>query len=330
MTPPRITLALLTYRQAATIDDAVRSALAQVSEPIEVLLSDDCSPDGTYAQMQALAAAYRGPHQVLLRRNERNLGIGEHVNQVMRAARGELIVLMAGDDISLPERVARTAQAWDASGGRLDLIACDVIDMSAEGVDLGVIRVDDLAQWPGVDDWARRRPYVVGAGHAVTRRLCERFGPLQPGVVLEDQVNTFRALCSGGAMTLREPLLRYRRGGTSVSLQDFDAAQYVAWTRRQNARHLALHRQWLADAGVAGCAELVDQATRRDHDREVYLDELLAASDFSGRLGAARRARAVAAGWRFRKLLYWQWPGIAARVRAWQAGWKRLRRGDRR
>jgi glycosyltransferase involved in cell wall biosynthesis len=327
---PRITLAVLAYNQSRFIDDAVRSALGQVCEPVEVLLSDDASPDTTFAQMQALAAAYRGPHQVVLRRNPHNLGIGEHYNEVLRAARGELIVMMAGDDLSLPERVALSAKAWDESGGRLDLIACDLVDMSHDGADLGVLEVDDLARWKTLDDWARRRPYIVGAGHAFTRRLFDRFGPLAPGVAYEDQVNLLRALCGGGAVTLHQPLVRYRRGGVSDRMREFSGAQYVAWTRRQSIKHVALHAQWLADARIAGCFDLVDRATRREHDRELFIRDLLAAPDLASRLRVTRGARSVDLGWRVRKLLYWQWPALGARVRRLQAQSKRLRHGEQR
>jgi glycosyltransferase involved in cell wall biosynthesis len=324
---PRITLALLAYRQSAFIDAAVQSALAQVCEPIEILLSDDASPDDTHERMLSLAASYRGPHQVVVRRNPQNLGIGPHFVEVVRAARGDLIVLMAGDDISLSNRAAMTARAWDRSGGTLDLVACDLIDMSNEGVDMGILRVDDLAQWKSVDDWARRRPYVVGAGHAFTRRLFDRFGPLAPGVSYEDQVNVFRALCGGGAVTLREPLLRYRRGGVSDRMRHFSGEIYVQWMRRLNGIHVALHRQWLADARLAGCLELVEQATRHERDRELFIQALLQASDLAGRVRVTRAASAVDLGWRLRKLIYWQWPSLAAAIRRLQAQSKQLRHG---
>ncbi|MDH3461396.1 MAG: glycosyltransferase family 2 protein [Burkholderiaceae bacterium] len=322
---PRITLAVLGYNQSPFIDDAVRSALGQVCEPVEVLLSDDASTDTTYARMQALAAIYCGPHQAVVRRNERNLGIGEHYNAVLRAARGELIVTMAGDDISLPQRVDLTARAWDASAGQLDLIACDLIDMSHDGVDLGLLRVDDLAQWRSLDNWVRRRPYVVGAGHSFSRRLFERFGPLAPEVGYEDQINMLRALCGGGAVTLHTPLVRYRRGGVSGGMRNASGKEYVAWARRRNSTHLAGHEQWLADAKLAGCYELVRAATRSEYERELFVRDLLAATDLSDRFRAVRDARGVNLGWRLRKLLYWRWPGLAARIRYLQARSKHLR-----
>lgn len=329
-TAPRLTLAVLSYRQSAYIEDAVCSALAQTGEPIEILLSDDGSPDDTYARMQALVDAYRGPHQVVLRRNERNLGIGAHVNEVMKLARGELLVLMGGDDISLPERASVTLEAYDATGQRVDLLACDVIDMSADGIDLGLIEVDDLSKWHSIDGWVRQRPYVIGAGHAVSRRLMERFGPLQPGIDTEDQVTTLRALCSAGAVTIRRPLVRYRRGGISAGAKELTVLDFLHQTQRRNRSHLALIRQWRADAGIAGCAEAVEHATRPAFDRETFMSELLSSRDFFSRLQALRRASRLSLGWRIKKLLYFQWPGIGVGVRRLQQRWKRIASKDSR
>lgn len=327
MNPPRITLVVLAYNQSRFIDDAVRSALAQTSEePIEIVLSDDASPDTTFAQMQRLAMAYCGPHQVVVRRNERNLGIGAHFNTVMQAARGRLVVLMAGDDISMPERVSRMAQAWDASNGRLDLIACDLIDMDIDGNNLGRIAPDDLALWRGPHDWARQRPHIVGAGHAITRRQFERFGPLQPGVSLEDQVNTLRAICGGGAVTVREPLVRYRRGGVSTLEQALTAQTFVALIKRQSARQVALYGQWLSDAEQVGCRDVIESVFRREYDRERFIRQLLEAPGLAGRVRATRAADTVALGWRVRKLIYWQWPALAAFIRRRQAHSKARRR----
>ena len=58
-------------------------------------------------------------------------------------------------------------------------------------------------------------PLVVGAAQAWTRRLFDLLRPVPEGVVAEDLVMVFRAIVSGGAATLPEPLVRYRRGGPS-------------------------------------------------------------------------------------------------------------------
>lgn len=317
---PSITLAMLAYNQSAVIDAAIASALAQTGEPIEILLSDDASPDDTFDRMQAQAAAYRGPHQVIARCNPVNLGLGDHVNAVMQAARGELVLLMAGDDLCLPERAQRVREAWEASGRKVDLIASHVIDMSLEGEDLGVLRVDDLAQWRGVDDWARRRPHVIGAAHAVTRRLFERFGPMATDCLLEDQVNTLRAVCAGGACTVDAPLLRYRRGGVSSRQVDADGAALRSRLKRLAERHLALHRQWQRDATQAGCLDTVLAATDRVAQREAFLAALLADPKRTPSLALLwdRRFR-VRTGWRLAKWLRVTFADLAVRVDAFKA-----------
>jgi len=212
--PHRITLLVLAYQQAPYIGDAVRSALAQACEPIEIILSDDASGDDTFAQMQALAAGYQGPHRIVLNRNEQNLGIGQHYNRLIELAQGELLVTQAGDDISLPHRVARIAQTWDAEQQKPDLIASHLLDLDSQGHTHAEICVDSLQNWKTVAEWAARRPYVVGAAHAFSRRLHRRFGPYLPKLTYEDQVNALRAIASGGARTINEPLLLYRHGAS--------------------------------------------------------------------------------------------------------------------
>lgn len=314
----RITLALLAYNQSEFVDGAARSALAQACEPIEIIFSDDCSSDDTHDRLQAAARAYSGPHRVVVRRNERNLGIAEHINTVMRLARGRLVVTMAGDDLSLPERVASTAAAWDASGERLDLIASHVIDMDERGQDLGVIRVAQLQDWHDVHDWARERPYVIGAAHAVTRRLFDRFGPLRPDLSYEDQANTLRALCAGGAHTIDAALVRYRRGGLSSA--SFGPHDYRIFEGRRIARHFAMFAQWAQDAALAGCSSVVDLGMDWQRQQDNFLKQLLDAPTFARQLAVVVAPSSVNAGWRWTRLcLLWlplvSW--LAIRLRDW-------------
>lgn len=104
---PLVTFALFAYNQEKFIREAVEGAFAQTYEPLEIILSDDCSTDRTFEIMQEMAAAYRGPHRVRAVQTPQNLGVVQHVLLRGREAAGEIVVVAAGDDISLPERVAR-------------------------------------------------------------------------------------------------------------------------------------------------------------------------------------------------------------------------------
>jgi glycosyltransferase involved in cell wall biosynthesis len=212
----RISVLFLSYNQAHFIKEAVDSILKQqVTEPIEIIFSDDASTDATFQVISQLVSDYQGIHHIKLRQNKVNVGIGEHYNQVIAESRGRLLITAAGDDISFPYRVQKILDTWTASNESLDLIASYLIDMDSSGVNVGLIAVDDLSQWKTPEAWIRQRPYVIGASHAFSRRIYDYFGAFTKDLKYEDQVITFRSMFLGGGATIAEPLLRYRQGGIS-------------------------------------------------------------------------------------------------------------------
>jgi glycosyltransferase involved in cell wall biosynthesis len=307
---PRATLLLLAYRQEETVSEALRSCLAQRCEPLDIICSDDSSADGTYRVMRQEAARYSGPHRVTVRRNDATLGIAGHYNHLIAHSSGELLITAAGDDISEPDRVARLLQAWDAGGRRADLVASHVIDISRRGAVKGVLKVDDLASYASVGDWIRRRPYVIGAGPAFTRRMMRRFGPLDPRVHYEDQIMVFRAIASGGAITVDAPLVRYRRGGQSARRRFKAATELTAWRQRRLHQEIAEREQLIRDARVAGCERDVAEALDDLRLRQLYMQRLDAAGSAKERWLALREARQVPATWRIRKWLQASFPTL--------------------
>ena len=125
---PLITFALFAYNQEKYIRDAVEGAFAQTYEPLEIILSDDCSVDKTFEIMREMAEAYDGPNDVRVRRNEVNIGTVDHVITVAREAIGELLVVAAGDDISLPMRTREVCAAWNESRASVILSNHDRVD----------------------------------------------------------------------------------------------------------------------------------------------------------------------------------------------------------
>jgi glycosyltransferase involved in cell wall biosynthesis len=92
-----------------------------------VILSDDSSDDHTFAIMQELVRDYGGPHKVILNRNEKRLGVGANINNVLQFCSGDWIIASAGDDVSLPERTLRLRSHWEADGGRAGLIYSNLL-----------------------------------------------------------------------------------------------------------------------------------------------------------------------------------------------------------
>jgi glycosyltransferase involved in cell wall biosynthesis len=212
---PLVSFIILTYRQPEFVRSAVQSALDQDYSPLEIIVSDDCSPDHTYDVIAELLSDYRGPHHVTCRRNAQNIGIAGHFAEVLSLTRGELVIASGGDDDSLPERTRVTVEAWLANGRQPDMIACDVIDMDQDGVCHGTVQVADLAHYREIGDWAAAPPRIIGAALAWSRRMITANSKLPEGLTHEDQLGVVRAILGQGGITLRTPLVKYRRGGIS-------------------------------------------------------------------------------------------------------------------
>jgi glycosyltransferase involved in cell wall biosynthesis len=113
---PLVTFALFTYNQEEYVREAVEAAFAQAYEPLEIILSDDCSTDSTFSVLKEMVAQYKGPHLVVAQQTTRNSGTFAHVLNVAKKARGELIVLASGDDVSKPDRTSQLVNAWKSTG----------------------------------------------------------------------------------------------------------------------------------------------------------------------------------------------------------------------
>ena len=88
---------VVTYNHEQFVRQALDSALAQrLPQPYEILVSEDCSTDGTREIVQEYAESH--PHLIRLLLSERNLHSNEVVARGFRAARGRYVALLDGDD----------------------------------------------------------------------------------------------------------------------------------------------------------------------------------------------------------------------------------------
>ena len=274
---PVASVLLIAFNQHATVRAAIEGALAQTYTPLEVVISDDASSDDTWAEIVSAAGQYNGPHRVILNRNTRNLGIGAHLSRLVGMSSGEMLFVAAGDDVSLPHRCERVMNAWLASGRRLDLIASRLIDIDVDGVAHGEIAPADLAQYRTLAQWVASPPHVVGAAQAWTRRVFERFGGLPAGVVAEDLIMVFRAIGCGGAATLPDALVRYRRGGVSRRVRNLSASTVVERLLKNNQHAVIELGQLLADARTLAGSEIVLSVLQLRLERELFIQRLFGA-----------------------------------------------------
>lgn len=214
---PLVTLAIICYKQERYIAEALSSAFEQTYSPLEIIVSDDCSPDNTFAIVQQMVSSYEGPHRLILNRNEENRGIAGNVNKVWELASGELVVFQGGDDISLPERTSALVAAWSSKSPRPDLVYSAVTLIDERGVVIGE-NLGVAEQTPKIGGTISGRCAFVAGGCAAAyaRNLHFVVGPLNNDVVAEDFVYSFRSLLGNGVLGLSQPLVKYRRHQASI------------------------------------------------------------------------------------------------------------------
>jgi glycosyltransferase involved in cell wall biosynthesis len=303
---PLLTLFVMAYAQQEHVAEAIAGAFAQTYEPLEIILSDDASPDRTFAIMEEMAAAYSGPHRVILNRNPKNLGITAHIDRIMEISSGALVIQNAGDDISEPDRAAALAEAWlaseSANGRRADFVHSSLRRLHPDGR-LTPSPVHDHRAM-GADatplDVVMFRHKLVGASAAWTPHLFEAFGPIGAQATVEDYPLAFRAALEGGIAYVDRPLLRHRVGGHSDARLETPAHDnlYGFWLKRTRW-HTGFNRAFLADMtgrDFPGRAQAEAECRRRLALGGFMV--ALADSERGARLTMLPRAVALALRWR--------------------------------
>ena len=239
---PLVTFALFAYNQEDLIREAVEGALAQTYEPLEIILSDDCSTDRTFEIMRDIATEYDGAHKIVLRQNSKNLGIGGHVAAIGDVANGEWIVMAAGDDISYPERTEKLMSTANSNRGSTAVFSAyfPIIE-------------NFRGRLKGNLTWSKVPLFELactagGAGKGATyayRKDCFYWPCCLPDwVINEDRVLPFRAAILGHVIHCPEPLILYRQAGTEFA----EPAKLKRERLEGNPRHWALLRQHVTAA----------------------------------------------------------------------------------
>jgi glycosyltransferase involved in cell wall biosynthesis len=268
---PRVTFYVIAYNQARFVRQAVEGALAQTYSSTEILLSDDCSTDDTFAIIQDAVKDYSGPHTIVLNRNDRNLGVSEHLNRIMELASGELIVASDGDDVSHPCRTERCVEAW-LKHGKPAALSSSLSCIDATGQPSQTRNgAEWFAQFFPAENEARTdclirfskqgSPRLVTCSGAWTKEMHDAFGPLAPGIWYEDDLITLRAWLFDRIAFIPDPLVSYREHDSNISNRAPKAL--VTRSDRQHAEHATRTQARRKRETLLGHMRDLDVAVRR-------------------------------------------------------------------
>ncbi len=100
----QISVIIPTYNGSAFINEALQSVFQQTLLPMEIIVVDDASTDGTPALVEKIAQHSPVPLH-LLRLEKNSGGPARPMNVGIEAATGELIAILDHDDVFLPDKL---------------------------------------------------------------------------------------------------------------------------------------------------------------------------------------------------------------------------------
>lgn len=289
---PLASLVIITYNQEEFVLDAVRGALNQTYSPLEIVITDDCSKDRTFEVISDEVSKYHGSHKIVLNKNSKNLGLSGNLNRGWELSTARYVIVQAGDDISLPTRVAKIMERFCQTNQPVDLVCSYFEEIDASGNSTGFIKTN-VAFLPDrsrpVSEW---RCGATGACAAYDRKLIDKYGPVDTRVHSEDAVFPFRAWLENGIAVIREPLLLHRTHDSSISfihkgirrIQESDMRR--KHRRRGQENELGIAEEWLR----AWKLNDGDQKIEMDLQRLVKLREFEFLAFDSSRIQAVKLA----------------------------------------
>lgn len=223
---PLASLCILFYNQESFVNDTLEGAFSQTYERLEIILSDDNSSDSTYERILQKVENYRGPHKILVNKNEINMGLVPHLNKVLfEIAHGDLLFLNGGDDISLPNRVFDGVNYFKAYK---DVYAVTfssiIIDKEGNEIDRKKEKQDKISKITDVD-FLKNSLFMAGADALSLRReVLDFFGKMNNDCQTDDSVLRFRSLLLGEIISSSHFGLKYRVHDHNISryISNFD------------------------------------------------------------------------------------------------------------
>lgn len=225
--PDLVSTVIPVYNRAGMVAAAVRSVLAQTYRPIEIILVDDGSTDGTLAELNRLAAERPEIVRVAHRENG-GPGLARETGRLL--ARGEFIQYLDSDDLLLPRKFEVQVAALRAQP------ECGIAYGRSRLIDAAGNVLKESSKWTGkkmerlfpallVDRWWHTHTPLY------RRSLCDEIGPW-PERQPEDWDYDARAGATGVRLAFCDEPVSCHRRHEGHRITDRSRARYLpqeAW-----------------------------------------------------------------------------------------------------
>ena len=219
---PLVSVIITTYNRPFYLKEAIESAVQQKYQNIEIIVSDDCSPENP----QSLIEAFQDS-RIRFRRNQKNLGIALNFVNALKEAQGKYVASLNDDDLWNEDFLEKLVPHLDANSD-LALAFCDHYIVDANGEINYPATEENTRLWKRdqLKEGVYRPFYEIGLVHkavptaaasVIRKNVIEENKFSDEAGVFWDLYVTYLACCSGrGAYYYPGRLTRYRESAQSI------------------------------------------------------------------------------------------------------------------
>lgn len=233
----RVSVIIGIYNCASTLVEALDSLYSQTYQDFKIILCEDGSIDNTYQ----VAKDYASKHDnIILIKNEKNMGLNYTLNHCLEYADTEYIARMDGDDISLPTRFEEEVKFLD-SHPEYAIVTTPMIYFDENGI----FREGKGGREPKLTDFPKASPFC----HAPCMVRKEAYDAVEGYTVAEkllreEDYHLWIKMYAKGfrGYTLKDPLYMMRDDRNAARRRTFKVRKNEAYVK-----HLAvkmLHLPW--------------------------------------------------------------------------------------
>jgi glycosyltransferase involved in cell wall biosynthesis len=180
----KITTVITLYNLEKYIDDAIQSVLSQTRQPDEIIVVDDCSTDGS----ADILAKHR--HRIIYIKQEKNIGALRNSLSGLKAATGDIVAFLDGDDVWMPEKLEAIEKEF-LQDEEVVLVSHDFIEVDENLQEFNILTNETrlntrrITKSHAKKDWSKemreaillRKGFWLGSAYAVRKKaiLLERF-----------------------------------------------------------------------------------------------------------------------------------------------------------
>jgi glycosyltransferase involved in cell wall biosynthesis len=221
--PIPVSIGIPTFNRAdGYFRQALRSAVSQDYEPLEIIVSDNCSTDNTESFVRSI-----NDPRIRYFRQPKNIDVNDNFNFCFEQAQGAYFLLLHDDDLIDPGFVTA---CMAAAGGRTDIgiirTGTRLIDGDGNVIDEYPNRAEGLPLPAFFEAWLTGNTALYYCSTLFNTQGLKSLGGFHsPTNLFQDVVAEFRLMANLGHVDVPTVLASYRRHGANRG----DSAKVMAW-----------------------------------------------------------------------------------------------------